>query len=253
MPPVLAEHGPTSVVTMPGPDPSKAATLYLTKVQILVGLLMLITPVVYFNGYAFHDGWYEYFHLDPAMFPLDTAGTLTWGTVAWADLLIKIVTTLKQVELSRWLLPMSVIGAAAIAASLMIWGHDSWKASSAKRGNQPTSEFSKKIQLAAIRIFLPIVMMALFAVAIYALIFVVMLVLAIMSGPFYALGAEAAQKAALNGFLDRPVVTVTTQTRAVEQREIACGLQFCALWANKHADIVPVSAVTAGDAPAPIK
>lgn len=221
-PPVLAEPGPTSVATA-GTDPGKAATLYLTKVQILVALLVLITPVVYFNGSAFHEGWYEYFRLDPAMFPLDTPGTLTWGTVAWADLLLKIVTTLKQVELSRWLLPMSLVGGGAVTGSLMAWGHDSWKLSRAKRGNQPTSESLKKFRLVAIRLVLPIVAMVLFAVAIYALIFAVMLVLAIMSGPFYALGVEAAQKAALNGFPDRPVVIVTTQTRAVEQREIACG------------------------------
>lgn len=257
--PALAAES-TTVMQAPAPAPgpaalgldaSKSATLYLTKIQILVAFLVLITPIVYFNGRVFHDGWYSHFHLDPAMFPLDTAGTLTWGAIAWGNGLIAIVTTMKQVELGRWLLPMSLIGGGAVLGSLVAWGGDIWKRSRAERGKLPTSKFWQKVRLLASRIFLPILMMGISAAAIYVFIFVLMFVLAIMSAPFFALGETAAKKAALNDFSDMPMATVKTQTSSVQLREMGCGPQFCALWGNKHASVAPVSAITWGEAPAP--
>ena len=225
----------------------------MTKVQILVGLLVLITPVFYFNGRAFHDGWYNYLHLDQAMFPLDTPGMLTEGAIAWADGLVAIVTTMKQVELSRWVLPLSLIGGGILLGTLIGWGRDKWIASRAKHDDQPISAVLQRTRVFAIRFLVPLLMTGFSVGALYVFLFVLMFALAMMSAPFYALGAAAAQKAASNDFSDMPIATIKTPTSIVQLREMTCGPQFCALWGNKHASVAPVSAITWGEASAPGK
>ena len=67
-------------------DPGKGSALLHTVVQILTALslfFVVMAPIAYVNGRAYHDGWYDALHLDQAMFPLDAQGTTTQAMVAW--------------------------------------------------------------------------------------------------------------------------------------------------------------------------
>lgn len=82
----MATSGPHETVkNAVTPEPVKALSRSQTAIQWLTAaslFFVVMTPVIYIMGRAYHDGWYGYLKLDQSMFPLDTAGMLTEGGMA---------------------------------------------------------------------------------------------------------------------------------------------------------------------------
>lgn len=245
---------PASTITTP-PSPHKPPLGLQGWVQVLAALsaiLVLLTPVIYFNGRAFHDGWYDYFHLDQAMFPLDTAGMLMEGAIAWGDGLAAIMSAVTRVGIWAWLRVGSVVLLGALIGGGSIWIYEIRQARWAKLKNKPVQKHSPKIGGFLRRLLSPILVMGISAAAIYVLVFGLIFVMAMLSAPFYQLGRHQASLTAKGNFSDMPtVIAKKSTTENVKRQEMGCGAQFCALWGDGHASVAPVSAISWGDAPAP--
>lgn len=249
-----------SPATTPAPTPpvmseAKKPPLGLQGwVQVLAALsavLVVLTPVIYFNGRAFHDGWYDHFHLDPSMFPLDTAGMLTEGAIAWGDGLAAIVSAVTHVSVWIWLRVASVLLGGALLGAGFVWIH---KLLETKRNKKSAPKRWPKIGELGKQLLSTLLVMGVSAAAIYVLVFGLIFVMALLSAPFYELGKHQASLAAQGNFSDRPTITAKiSTTEHVKRQEMECGTQFCALWGEGHASVAPVSAIEWGDAPPPDK
>jgi hypothetical protein len=64
---------------------SEAPTHRGTRLIAAIAFLPIFTAVLYLNGWAYHEGYLDYFHLPSSMFPLDLQATLVHGVMAWLD------------------------------------------------------------------------------------------------------------------------------------------------------------------------
>ncbi|WP_445145021.1 hypothetical protein [Dyella sp. Tek66A03] len=231
------------------PSRLQAGTQILTLLSLL---FVVMTPVTYFNGRAFHDGWYAYLHLDQQMFPLDTAGMLTQGAVAWGDALAELIdATFKSIG-AHWFVVLLMIFSGALLWSVFAWLNRTMEEGGKKKERAAKTEgrlarlaspvFSRAIVL-TLALFLAIEVVSLMTLGFAAL-----------SLPFYLLGRYEAKKAVSIDFAKNPLVTVkSAKGDILELRELGCGPQFCALWGNGHASTAPLSAISWSDSPPPDK
>lgn len=222
-----------------------------TQILTLLSLLFVVmTPVTYFNGRAYHDGWYSYVHLDQQMFPLDTPGMLTQGAVAWGNALAELIAATLASIATHWFALLLTIFSIALIWSVFAWISRRMD----KSGRKKVRPSKAKNRLAALAspVFSRAVIVALALFLAIEVISLMTLGFAALSLPFYQLGRYEAKKAVAINFEKEPLVSVkSAKGEIVELRELGCGPQFCALWGNGHASTVPLSAIVWSDSPPP--
>lgn len=239
---------PLSPDATPPPRALKATTTLTTLSLIFV----VLTPVIYFCGRAFHDGWYEALHLDPGMFPLDTASMLTNGAIAWGDVLSFSATALIGViKRYPWQLPLLILGLSISWVLITKAGrwldrrNAKWKAKRAR-------PFLAKVAHFVVPLIKPTLVLTLGFLVIFEFVFGMTTVFGLIVLPFYRMGQHEAKTAVSKGFIQSPKVVMKNPTGSpVELKEIGCGPQFCGLWNKDHAVTVPISALTWSDSPKP--
>lgn len=237
-----------AVMAEPGKPPSRLqiATQWVTFLSFF---FVVMTPITYFIGRAYHDGWYDALNLDGGLFPLDTAAMLTQGFVVAGDGLAKLATAIVHALATHFLLLLSVVLTAALTWATGKWMEhrlDKRNTSKSKKPAQDQHVRQRSLRFLTINSIL-VVLIGVFGI--YELVFVLTLGYIVVTQPFYQLGKYEAQEKASTDFEKSPMVTVKTSTGDVKFRELGCGPQFCALWGNKRASFAPVSTITWGDAP----
>lgn len=236
------------------PETVKPLSRIPSAVQIFTAVslfLVVMTPIAYLNGRAFHDGWYGALKLDQAMFPLDTQSMLIEATLAWEDGLSVLFVAIGKAIMTHWwqLILMIVVDSLLIAG--FIFALNWWDSRRAKRSGKPTQPKKPLIRRAVARILSPLIVLGISVSAIYVAIFCLTLVIAALILPFAQVGHYEAKKEVASNFADMPMVTIKTAKGDVQRREIATGPQFFAVWGDGHASFFPVSQVAWGDADAP--
>ena len=226
---------------------SQTAIQWLTAVSLF---FVVMTPVIYIMGRAYHDGWYDYLHLDQSMFPLDTAGMLTEGGIALTQG-FGVLSHWHGGGLVQWLVLLLIIivgGVIWAIFALVVKDLTNGGTKKKKDPDKHTNSFFRWLLTSA----LPrIALLALFGFTIYEFIAAVALVFITLTQPFVSLGKYEAEKSAAVDFNHSPIVTVKSPQGDLTFREIGCGPQFCALWKDKHASYASVSMITWGDSPSP--
>lgn len=238
------------------PEPGKSPSLAQLAIQVFTAVslfLVVMTPIIYCIGRAYHDGWYSELNLDGSLFPLDTASMLTQGFMVAAGGLAKLaLATLHALAVHFFLLLCVAVTAGMTLAGCRWMGHrlDEKVAGKPKRSDQDQRAWQRSPRFLIISSFL-VVLLALCAC--YEAIFGLSLVAALFTQPFYQLGREDAAQLVAKGFNLSPMVTVKSPNGVVQRREITCGPAFCALWGEGHASQAPIAMVGWADAPSPGK
>ncbi|RUL65787.1 hypothetical protein EKH79_03485 [Dyella dinghuensis] len=217
-------------------------------VQIFTAVTLffaMMTPVTYFIGRAYHDGWYDYLHLDQGMFPLDTSGMLIDGIEAWGDTVGLLANAVGKMLRVHWLWLIFLMASGGLIWSAFAYFFERLGNKRAKQKVEPTGHVESQRRRPLAAVFLRLLVIFLIFCFVYELIFGLTLAFALLTVPFFRLGAHEARIAADNNFKNAPVVTVKLPNGDLsEQREIGCGPQFCALWGSGYASTVPLSAIT---------
>lgn len=233
---------PRSHMTKVIPRGSRLQTA--TQILTLISTLFVIaTPLVYIDGRAYHDGWFQYLKLDDRMFPLDTAGTLTLGAQVIRDFFSLTRDTLVQAFAVHTLWSFVVFFAIGSAVHLLL---QLTKVVLKMRAAQATETTRSDVGSRDRWFFLvaPYVGIGASVSLIYLFVFAMTIFFGLVLTPFNALGRYEAKHFAVTQFKDFPSVTLKGPDGIVRPyRELACGPQFCALWANGHAAAVPLSAI----------
>jgi hypothetical protein len=235
-------------------DASKPLSRVPTAVQIFTAVslfLVVMTPIAYLNGRAFHDGWYGALNLDQAMFPMDTQGTLVQAAVAWADGLAVLFMAIGKAFKEHWLQLVMMIVVNSLVIAGFVWILNVWDRRRSKRSGKPLQRTF--IRRAVARILSPMLVLGISVAAIYVAIFCLALVIAALILPFTQVGRFEAKKEIASNFSDMPMVTIKSAKGEVQRREISVGPQFFAFWSDGHASFAPTSAIEWGDAPPPGK
>lgn len=234
------------------PDPDKRSSIPQVAVQALTALslfFVIMTPVIYIMGRAYHEGMYNYLHLDQSMFPLDTAGMLTEGGVALTDGAASV--SKGPAGWWQWLALVLLIVVGGLIWALFALLAKDLKRDPAPRKEEPTAAKKNGNHWLMTSVLPRMALLAIFGIGIYEVIASAALVFIGLTQPFSKLGYEKARTLADDDFKSVPVVSVQSPRGVGMFREIGCGPQFCALWKDKHASFVPVSQVMWGDAPTP--
>jgi hypothetical protein len=252
----LEEPASATLATVATSDESSAAastpklpfpqriTPWLT---VITAGLVILTPVFYFNGRSFHDGWYLYFNLDASMFPLNPADMLSMGGRAWTDGLSEISLVILHHFPKLWhKLAWLILGdSLAVVAMRMFINYVERRNTKrdAKLGRQKKEGDPHWIK----QFILTVVLIGFFFVFLFVGLILLTMGFAGLSYPFRNLGSYEAQLEVQSDFKDVPLLSVKTATGdQFNLPEIGCGPQFCAVWDNGHALTVPVAAVTWG-------
>lgn len=234
-------------------EPSKPPSRSQTAIQWLTAaslFFVVMTPVIYIMGRAYHDGWYAYLNLDQSMFPLDTAGMLTEGGMALTQG-VGVLSHGHGGGLGQWLVLLLIIIVGGVIWAIFALIVKDLTNDGTKKKKDPDKHTNSFFQWLLTSALPRIALLALFGFTIYEFIAAVALVFITLTQPFVFLGKYEAGKSAAVDFNHSPVVTVKSPQGDAKFREIGCGPQFCALWKDKHASYAPISAITWGDSPAP--
>lgn len=249
----MSTHGPHQAAKEAvAPDPGKPPSTLQTTIQLFTAIslfFVIMTPVMYLAGRAYHDGYYNALQLDQSMFPLDNAGTLTEGAIALGMGFGKLATALIEVIGHHWLVMLSIVvsgGLVWAGFASLFRRMDEERAGRKKK----TVEGKKSAWSWFLKSALPrVAVIALAGFALYEFIIGLTLVYVLLTQPFIVLGKMEAQSEMDNDFARFATVKVKTPAGDESLREISCGPQFCALWKDKHASYAPVSTITWADAP----
>lgn len=202
-------------------------------------------PLLYLNGSAYHEGYLSQLGLVPSMFPLDTAGTLTHGVLAWYIGLAKGVTFIAEFEArSLW-----KVGLAFLFASLLT-GTWLWLAQKKTvKENKPTPEkkqqsdkssflqWASKVRNSAFYIFLT-------GYGFIVLSFSLTLMISALVIPFLNVGKSVATEELAKKFLRSPIAHMAMGSEAKRPyRIIQCSESFCALYTEGSIVTVPISKI----------
>jgi hypothetical protein len=208
-------------------------------------LLVLLTPVAYLNGRAFHDGWYAYFKLDPYMFPLDTAGILHNAPTAWVNGILALAHIVVTGIIVHW-------GYVALYLLFLVL---IWRAGGSLLGHlkrrqmQRQGETRSKCQSLLRRVLWwiaePLIGLGISVGALYIMLYGLSMVVILLILPFELVGRHEAKLEVERHFQNMPVVTLKSpKGDQADYHIIGCGPQFCGVFGEGHAITVPVSAIT---------
>lgn len=238
------------------PEPGKPPSRLQSAIQLFTAVslfFVVMTPITYFVGRAYHDGWYDALGLDGSLFPLDTATMLTQGFMVAENGFGKLATASLQAVGTHFFLLLSVLLTAALTWAAFKWlGHrlDERSADKPKKPAQDQHVRQKSLRFLIINAILTALLVVF---GFYEVVFGVWLLGALFTEPFYQLGKYDAKQVAAKGFNLSPMVTVKSPTGDVPRREIGCGPAYCALWGDGHASQAPIASVGWADAPPPAK
>lgn len=243
-------------------DPGKGSALLHTVVQILTALslfFVVMAPIAYVNGRAYHDGWYDALHLDQAMFPLDAQGTTTQAMVAWEVAFSAMFSGTSKAFAAHWLPVFVGLAADFVLIVGFAWLIERWDDQRKKQMGVAAKKEKSPLRRALDRALQPILVLGLSVATIFMGIACLMVVIAGLILPFSKVGGDEARREIASNFAEAPLMNVKSPNGDLKVREIACGLQFCAFWETgdvakgdrAHATLAPVSAVSWGEAPPP--
>ncbi|UUC47946.1 hypothetical protein NOX82_18775 [Pseudomonas citronellolis] len=199
-------------------------------------------PILYLNGKAYHDAYLGYFKLEPSMFPQDTASTLISAVIGWFHAMLAglkgVLGLLEQhYGLVLGMALVIVLIMAPMSVMLTRLGKRLDSRRSASRQNRLLSEYVKEAGLYLFWLFTV-------SYSVFALMFMIALLLSLSISPFYAIGKKVAAEDLKAGFVNAPRVELSDpKGRSGDFRIIECSSMFCALYASGRAVVVPVSAI----------
>jgi ABC-type Fe3+ transport system permease subunit len=238
------------------PKPGKPPSRLQTAIQVFTALslfFVVMTPITYFVGRAYHDGWYDALGLDGSLFPLDTATMLTQGFMVAENGFGKLATASLQAVGAHFVLLVSVLLTAALTWAVFKWLEHRLDERSASKAKKPAQDQHVRQKSLRFLIINAILTALLVVFSFYEVVFGVWLLGALITEPFYQLGKYDAKQIAAKGFTLSPMVTVKSPTGDVKRREIGCGPAYCALWGDGHASQAPIASVGWADAQPPAK
>lgn len=201
---------------------------------------LVLTPLFYMAGKAYHDGYLAFFKLETSMFPLDTYTTFSTATIALIYAIVEILTGTQAIFSAHYGVIISIYALAV--AGLFMFRHLGRRASREHKTSPPSKSISystafiiKEIGECALWILMPGYMTYLTMVVVAAF-------LLLLIGPFNHIGKLQAQKNLFSEFKNSPVVNITSRNGIRENyRVIECSTLFCALYARDVVITVPVS------------
>jgi hypothetical protein len=219
---------------------------------LITTFFVIATPFLYIAGRAYHDGWYDQLKIDGALFPLDTAGTLTMGTKACRDFYAIARDSMANALVFHYLKLLIAIVVCGSLIHAFMWAFKRVnKAPESKAQSSESSSRNKRGERLG-WILAPYLVLISSLSLIYVLVFFVASLFVLLLMPFSELGRWEAKQFAAAKFKDLPTVTIKTPSGVSQSyQELACGPQYCALWANGHAVTVPVATVTWMDSDKP--
>ncbi len=206
-------------------------------------LLAVATPFLYLHGKAYHEGYLGYFDLEPSMFPLDIAATLTTAVLAWAQ-----AATAGLEGLTSLLAANIGVVLALFVLAVLLFGSFNYlirryrpvlERSRRGESSDAPASWGRELMRSALYLFLP-------GYGLFALLLMVALIILLNVVPFVKVGADQAARDLQGEFRRAPAVQVADMVGAVsEYRLIQCSTLFCALYARGTVMAVPVSAINA--------
>ena len=212
---------------------------------VLSVLLVLLTPVAYLNGRAFHDGWYAYFKLDPYMFPLDTAGILQNAPTAWVNGILALAHIAITGIVAHW-----GYTTLYLVLLILIWRTGGSLLSHLKRSQTRRRAETNQQRRSLLRRVLwwiaePLIGLGISVGALYIMLYGLSMVVILLILPFELVGRHEAKLEVERHFQNMPVVTLKSpKGDQADYHIIGCGPQFCGVFGEGHAITVPVSAIT---------
>jgi hypothetical protein len=223
---------------------SEAPTHRGTRLIAAIAFLPMFTAVLYLNGWAYHEGYLDYFHLPSSMFPLDLQATLVHGVMAWLDGGTKALIWMGQSVADHWIwVLISIIVVASVRPLsryfsaflrtkrlpdfVVKWHLPHWT-------KKLILELMRGVSVVYLVLYIP-----------FAILSAMLVVLLILVGPFQSVGQDIAIRDARKSFAESPVVYLTAPDGVRQSfRLISCEGPFCALYVSQHAVVVPRESIT---------
>jgi len=255
------DHRNVSHVIPPNTDHPTATVAALpsrpTPIQQLLAsslFLAALTAIVYLNGNAFRAGYYSYFRTDSAMFPLDSAGTVSMGFRAWGEGFAAVVLTLfRSGAAHRIGIAMFLILAGFCYATLdhlIALRQRQLERDDSAPPEPNRSSISRWLR----KCFGWTALFSVSGAIVCAALLATTLSFGLLILPFEQLGRYEAKHDAADQFKYRAQVSVKSPSGVGGiYRIISCGPQFCTLWGNEHATTVPVSVIVWAESPPPAR
>ncbi|MBB5356841.1 hypothetical protein HDE76_000023 [Rhodanobacter sp. ANJX3] len=214
-----------------------------------IALLPLITALLYLNGWAYHEGYLDYFHLPSSMFPLDLQETLVHGVAAWLNGAAAALTWMIHSVVQHWFLVILTI-----LFITSIGPFRRWFLTFVRRKRPPTFaakwhlpvwmrklawQLIRAVSVSYLVFYIPFTILSLLVIGLLVLV-----------APFQSVGRGIAAKDAATNFAASPEAFLTAPDGVRRSlRVMSCEGPFCALYTEGHAVIVPRDSVTWATSP----
>ncbi len=230
-------------------------------------LATVMAGVFFLTGRVYRLGYLGSFHLEPSLFPDDLSARVTYAVAAWIQALALFSratsgfwighTVLGILAPTLGLLVIAVLLALLRSMGQLARHHGSRASAPAwlRRAGRPVGAWLRR----ALRWLFPtedawkpvdrarrVILAVLIA---YVVILVMGLVIALSLKPFQLAGEQAAARDARDQFQDRAVVKLHEGETDRSYRLIECGPAYCALYAENHAVVVPLSELKRAESP----
>jgi len=228
-----------------------------------------LASVFFLTGRIYRLSYLGHFHLEPSLFPDDLSARATYAVAAWANVFGLFTKATSGFWTGHMVLGIlrPTLALLAFAFVLAVWRtFVSFMRTHASRQSapswlsRPVSAFGRGL-LRVLRWLFPteavwhsvdrarrVIVGALLA---YLVILALGLLLVLSVRPFQLAGERVAAGAAATTFAERAVVRLSEGGEEHRYRLMECGPAYCALFADGHAVVVPMSEVKRGESPAP--
>lgn len=228
-----------------------------------------LASVFFLTGRIYRLSYLGHFHLEPSLFPDDLSARAIYAVAAWSNVFALLTEATSGYWKGHMLLSILAPTLAWLAFALVLaLGRTAIGFIRARASrDQAPSRLRRYLGtvgrwlVGALRWLLPneAVMQTMDrarriiagALAAYLVIMVLGLLLVLSVWPFQLAGDRVAVKAAASNFTDHAVVRLSQGGEEHRYRLMECGPAYCALFADGHAVVVPMSEVKRGESPAP--
>lgn len=228
-----------------------------------------LASVFFLTGRIYRLSYLGHFHLEPSLFPDDLAARAAYAVTAWAQ----VFGLFNRATSGYWTshMVLGILGPTlallGFAFLLALW-RTMISFIRARASREPAPSWLSRPSRAAGRWLLRVLRwlfpneeawgmvdrarrLIVGALAAYLIILVMGLLLVLVLRPFQLAGEDVAAGAAAARFGDRAVVRLPGDGKEVTYRLMECGPAYCALFADGHAVVVPMSELKRGESPAP--